>query len=192
MPHANQIPVCTSRLPYPQCHIFYSTLLANPVATMLLEQNPRFGNYPVLANLLTLFCTFATLCLIHQQISPQDLPPIYAMAMQTAIAEARALILDMLHSEGIGEIVDALPEGAVLPILCPILEALLPSQHTHYLRGASATPTVPTRSPSPSPSTMSINPHSPSVATSLESFRTEIDDSRSPPMSPTQCPRHLH
>jgi hypothetical protein len=55
------------------------------------------------------------------------------MAMQTTIAEARALILDMLHFEGMGEIVDALPEGAVLPILCPILEALSPSQRAHYL-----------------------------------------------------------
>jgi hypothetical protein len=96
MPRANQIPVRTSRLPYPQHRIFYSTLLANPVATMLLEQNPRFGNPPVLADLSMLFRTFSTLRLIHQQISPQDLPPVSAMAMQTAIAEARALILNML------------------------------------------------------------------------------------------------
>jgi hypothetical protein len=195
MPRANQMPIHTSRLPYPQCRIFYSTLLANPVATMLLEQNPRFGNLPVLADLSTLFRTFPTLCLVHQQISPQDLLPVYAMAMQTAIAEARALILDMLHSEGMGEIVDALPEGAVLPILRPILEALSPSQRAHYLRGALAAPAVPARSPSPSPSTTAVNPCSPSIvstsATSLESFRTEIDDPRSPPTSPTQRPRRL-
>jgi hypothetical protein len=119
MPRANQMPVCTSCLPYPQRRIFYSTLLANPVATMLLEQNPRFGNRPVLADLSMVFRTFSTLRLVHQQISPQDLPPVYAMAMQTTIAEARALILDMLHSEGMGEIVDALPEGAVYPSSAP-------------------------------------------------------------------------
>jgi hypothetical protein len=116
--------------------------------------------------------------------------------MQTAIAEACALILDMLHSEGMGEIVDTLPEGAVLPILRPILEALSLSQCAHYLWGASAAPAVPARSPSPSPSTTTVNPHSPSIATttsatSLESFRTKIDDPRSPPMSPTQHPRRL-
>jgi hypothetical protein len=185
MPRANQMPVHTSRLPYPQRRILYSTLLANPVATTLLEQNPRFGNRPVLADLSMLFRTFSTLCLVHQQISPQDLPPIYAMAMQTVIAEAHALILDMLHSEGMGEIVDTLPEGAVLPILHPILEVLSPSQRAHYLRGASATPAIPAWSPSPSPSTTAVNPRSPSVvstsATSLESFWTEIDDPRSPP-----------
>jgi hypothetical protein len=102
------------------------------------------------------------------------------------------LILDMLHSEGMGEIVDALPEGVVLPILCPILEALSPSQRAHYLRGASAAPAIPARSPSPSPSITTVNLHSPSVvstsATSLESFWTEIDDPRSPPTSPTQRP----
>jgi hypothetical protein len=174
------MPVRTSRLPYPQRRIFYSTLLANPVATMLLEQNPRFGNRPVLADLSTLFRTFSTLRLVHQQISPPDLPPVYDMAMQTAIAKARAFILDMLHSEGMGEIVDVLPEGAVLPILHPILEALSLSQRAHYLRGASAQPAIPARSPSPSPSTTAVNPRSPSIAsttaTSLESFRTEIDD----------------
>jgi hypothetical protein len=143
MPRANQMPIRSSRLLYSQCRILYSTLLANPVATMLLEQNPLFGNYPVLTDLFTLFRTFSTLRLVHQQISPQDLPPIYAMAMQTAIAEARALILDMLHSEGMGEIVDTLPEGAVLPILRPILEALSPSQHAHYLWSASAAPAIP-------------------------------------------------
>jgi hypothetical protein len=81
--------------------------------------------------------------------------------MQTAIAEAHALILDMLHSEGMREIVDALPEGAVLPILRPILEALSPTQCAHYLRGASAAPTTPARSPSLSPSTTAVNPRSP-------------------------------
>jgi hypothetical protein len=101
----------------------------------------------------------------------------------------------MLHSEGMGEIVDALPEGAVLPILRPILEALSPSQRAHYLRGASAESAIPARSSSLSPSTIAVNPHSPSVvstsATSLESFRTKIDDPRSPPTSPTQRPRCL-
>jgi hypothetical protein len=117
------------------------------------------------------------------------------MAMQTTIAKARALILDMLHSEGMGEIVDALPEGAVLPILHPILEALSPSQRAHYLREASAALAISARSSSPSPSTTAINPRSPSVvstsATSLKSFRTEIDDPQSPPTSPTQRLRRL-
>jgi hypothetical protein len=67
----------------------------------------------------------------------------------------------MLHSEGMREIVDALPEGAVLPILRPILEALSPTQCAHYLRGASAAPTTPARSPSLSPSTTAVNPRSP-------------------------------
>jgi hypothetical protein len=197
MPLANQMPIRSSRLPYSQCRILYSTLLANPVATMLLEQNPRFGNRPVLTDLSTLFHTFSTLRLVHQQISPQDLPPVYAMAVQTAIADACALILDMLHSEGMEEIVDTLPEGAVLPILHPILEALSPSQRAHYLREVSAAPATPARFPSPSPSTTTVNPCSPSIATttsatSLESFWTEIDDPQSPPTSPTQRPRHLH
>jgi hypothetical protein len=48
------------------------------------------------------------------------------MAMQTAIAKAHTLILDMLPSEGMREIVDALPEEVVLPILCPILDACPP------------------------------------------------------------------
>jgi hypothetical protein len=47
MPRANQMPIHGSRLPYSQHRILYSTLLANPVATMLLEQNPLFGNRPV-------------------------------------------------------------------------------------------------------------------------------------------------
>jgi hypothetical protein len=70
MPRANQMPVHSSCLPYLQRCIFYSTLLTNPITTMLLEQNPRFVNHPVLADLSTLFCTFSTLHLIHQQISP--------------------------------------------------------------------------------------------------------------------------
>jgi hypothetical protein len=131
MSHANQMPIHSSHLLYSQCHILYSTLLANPITTMLLEQNPLFRNSPILTDLSTLFRTFSTLCLIHQQISPQDLLPVYAMAMQTAITEARALILDMLHSEGMEEIIDTLSEGAVLPILH--LKALSSSQHTHYL-----------------------------------------------------------
>jgi hypothetical protein len=154
----------------------------------------------MLTDLSTLFHTFSTLCLVHQQISPQDLPPIYTMAMQTAIAEARSLILDMLHSEGMGEIVDTMPEGVILPILRSILEVLSPSQQARYLRGTSAQPPVITpaaRSLRPSLSTTMVNPHSTSITitttstTSLESFRTKIDDPRSPPMSPTQYSRHL-
>lgn len=123
-------PICSSRLPFSQCCILYSVVLANPITMLLIEQNLAYISCPVLTDLATLFCTFSTLHLTHQQISSQDLSPIYAMAMQTTIVEAHTLILDLLQSKGLSEVVDGLPEG----VIESILEALSPTQHAHYLR----------------------------------------------------------
>ena len=68
-----------------------------------------------------LFCIYYTIHLTHTCLFPTDIPPIYAVAMQTAIAKAHACILDLLHEEGFAYIVNNLPRMAVSLILALLL-----------------------------------------------------------------------
>ena len=71
-----------------------------------------------------LFQIYCIIRLTHTHLCPTDVPPVYAAAMQTAIAEACTSILDLLHEEGFAYIVNDLPRMAVSPILAPLLQGM--------------------------------------------------------------------
>ena len=71
-----------------------------------------------------LFQIYCIICLTHIHLCPINIPPIYATAMQIAIAEAHASILDLLHKEGFAYIVNNFPRMAVSPILAPLLQGM--------------------------------------------------------------------
>ena len=80
-----------------------------------------------------LFWIYCTIRLTHTHLCPTNIPPVYAAAMQTAIAEAWASILDLLHKEGFAEIVNDLPRMAVSPILAPLLQGMLEvNRHLYF------------------------------------------------------------
>ena len=67
---------------------------------------------------------YYTIHLTHTRLCPTDVPPVYVTAMQTAIAEAHASILDLLYEEGFAYIVNNLPRMAVSPIFAPLLQGM--------------------------------------------------------------------
>ena len=78
--------VYTHHLPLAQRRILFTSLLQNPMATLMIKRHQGFTN-PTLIELCHLFCIYCTIHLIHTCLCPTSIPPIYA-AMQTAIAEA--------------------------------------------------------------------------------------------------------
>ena len=84
-----------------------------------------------------LFQIYCTICLTHTCLCPTDVPPIYAAAMQTAIAEACASILDLLHEEGFVYIVNDLPRMAVSLILTPLLQGMSEVDHHLYFNNVA-------------------------------------------------------
>ena len=114
-------PVYTHHLPLIQRRILFASLLQNPVATLMIERHRGFINLTMI-KLCHLFHIYCIICLTHTHLCPANIPPIYAAAMQTAIAEARACILDLLHEEGFAYIINNLPRMAVSPILVPLLQ----------------------------------------------------------------------
>ena len=110
-------------LPLAQRRILFTSLLQNPIATLIIERHMGFTN-PTMIELCHLFCIYCTIHLTHTCLCPADFPPIYAAAMQTAIAEACTSILDLLHEEGFTYIVNDLPRMAISPILTPLLQEM--------------------------------------------------------------------
>ena len=69
----------------------------------------------------------------HTCLCPADIPPVYVAAMQTAIAEAHASILDLLHEEGFAYIVNDLLRMAVFSILALLLQGMSEvNQHLYF------------------------------------------------------------
>ena len=79
-----------------------------------------------------LFRIYCTILLTHTHLCLTDVPPVYVAAMQTAITEARASILDLLHEEEFAKIVNDLPRMAVSPILAPLLQGMSEVDHRLY------------------------------------------------------------
>ena len=86
-----------------------------------------------------LFRIYCTIHLTHTRLCPTDVPPVYAAAMQTAIAEVRASILDLLHKEGFAKIVNDLPRMAVSPILAPLLQGMSEVNRRLYFNNVAVT-----------------------------------------------------
>ena len=97
-----------------------------------------------------LFQIYWTICLTHTCLCPTNVPLVYAAAMQTAIAEAQASILDLLHKKGFAEIVNDLPRMAVSPILTPLLQGMLEVDRCLYFNNV-AVPNPPLQSSALSP-----------------------------------------
>ena len=116
-------PIYTHHLPLAQRRILFPSLLQNPVATLIIERHRGFTN-PTMIELCHLFQIYCIICLTHTHLCPINIPPIYATAMQIAIAEAHASILDLLHKEGFAYIVNNFPRMAVSPILAPLLQGM--------------------------------------------------------------------
>ena len=117
-------PVYAHHLPLAQRRILFASLLQNPIAMLIIERYRGFTN-PTMIELCHLFWIYCTIRLTHTHLCLTDVPPIYVIAMQTAIAEAQASILDLLHKEGFAEIINDLPRMAVSPILAPLLQGML-------------------------------------------------------------------
>ena len=81
---------------------------------------------------------------------PYQCPSIYMAAMQTAIAEAHASILDLLHEEGFAYIVNNLPRMAVSLILTSLLQGMSEDNHHLYFNNvAIPNPLLQSSAPSP-------------------------------------------
>ena len=115
-------PIYTHHLSLTQ-RILFASLLQNPVATLIIERHRGFTN-PTMIELCHLFQIYCTIHLTHTHLCPTNVPPVYAAAMQTAIAKAHASILDLLHEEGFAKIVNDLPRMAVSPILTALLQGM--------------------------------------------------------------------
>ena len=146
-------PIYAHRLPLTQRRILFASLLQNPIATLIIERHRGFTN-PTMIELCHLFQIYCTIHLTHTCLCPTDVPPVYAAAMQTAIAEARASIIDLLYKEGFAKIVNNLPRMAVSPILTPLLQGMLKVNRCLYFNNI-AVPNPPLRSSAPSPTSPS-------------------------------------
>ena len=96
-----------------------------------------------------LFHIYCTICLTHTCLFSADIPPVYAAAMQTAIAEAHACILDLLHEEGFTYIINDLSRMAVSPILAPLLQGMSEINQCLYFNNVTI-PNPPLQSSAPS------------------------------------------
>ena len=142
-------PVYAHCLPLMQRRILFTSLLQNPVAMLIIERHRGFTN-PTMIELCHLFRIYYTIHLTHTHLCPTNVPPVYAAAMQTAIAEVRAYILDLLYEEGFAKIVNDLPRMAVSPILAPLLQGMSEVDHHLYFNNV-AVPNPPLQSSTPSP-----------------------------------------
>ena len=106
-----------------QTRILFTSLLQNPIATLMIERHQGFTN-PTIIELCYLFHIYCTIHLIHICLCPTDIPPVYAAAMQTTIVEAHASILDLFHEEEFAYIVNDLPRIAVFSILTPLFQGM--------------------------------------------------------------------
>ena len=129
-------PIYAHCLPLAQRRILFASLLQNPVATLIIERHRGFTN-PTIIELYHLFQIYYTICLTHTRLCLTNIPPIYVAAMQTAIAEARTSILDLLHEEGFAKIVNDLPRMAVSPILAPLLQGMSEVDHHLYFNNVA-------------------------------------------------------
>ena len=168
-------PIYAHRLPLTQRRILFASLLQNPIATLIIERHRGFTN-PTMIKLCHLFQIYCTIRLIHTRLCPTNVPPVYAAAMQTAIAEARASILDLLHKEGFTEIVNDLPRMAVSPILTPLLQGMSEVNRCLYFNNV-AVPNPPLRSSALSPAIPVLPPPS-----DREDTPSTIIDPGTPPL----------
>ena len=129
-------PIYAHHLPLTQRRILFASLLQNPVTTLIIERHRGFTN-PTMIKLCHLFQIYYTICLTHTCLCPTDVPSVYAAAMQTAIAETHANILDLLHEEGFTYIVNDLPRMAVSPILAPLLQGMSEVDHCLYFNNVT-------------------------------------------------------
>ena len=142
-------PVYTHHLPLTQRRILFASLLQNPVAMLIIERHRGFTN-PTMIELCHFFRIYCTIRLIHTHLCPTNVPPVYVAAMQTAIAEAHASILDLLHEEMFAKIVNDLPRMAVSPILAPLLQGMSEVDCHLYFNNV-VVPNPPLWSSAPSP-----------------------------------------
>ena len=142
-------PVYAHHLPLTQRRILFASLLQNPITTLIIERHRGFTN-PTMIELCHLFWIYCTIRLTHTHLCPTNVPLVYAAAMQTAIAEAWASILDLLHKEGFAKIVNDLPRMAVSPILTPLLQGMSEVNRCLYFNSV-AVPNPPLWSSAPSP-----------------------------------------
>ena len=119
----NYLPIYAHCLPSVQRRILFAFLLQNPIATLMIERHQEFTN-PTMIELCHLFQIYCTICLTYTCLCPTDVPPVYIAAIQTAIAEVWASILDLLHEERFAYIVNDLPRMAVSPILTPLFQEM--------------------------------------------------------------------
>ena len=150
--------IYTHHLSLAQRRILFASLLQNPVAMLMIKRHQGFTNSTMI-EVCHLFYIYCTICLIHTHLCPTDVPPIYAVAMQTAIVEAHASILDLLHEEGFAYIVNDLPRMAVSPILAPLLQGMSEVNHHLYFNNI-AIPNPPLWSLAPSPAIPVLPPPS--------------------------------
>ena len=142
-------PIYAHCLPLAQRRILFASLLQNPITTLIIEKHRGFTN-PTMIKLCHLFRIYCTIHLTHTCLCPTDVPPIYAAAMQTTIAEACASILDLLHKEGFTYIVNNLPRMAVSLILALLLQGMLEVDHCLYFNNiAVSNPLLQSSAPSP-------------------------------------------
>ena len=142
-------PVYAHCLPLSQRRILFTSLLQNPVVTLIIERYRGFTN-PTMIELCHLFWIYCTIHLTHTCLCPTDVPPVYVAAMQTAIAEAHASILDLLYKEGFAYIVNDLPRMAVSPILAPLLQGMSEvDRHLYFNNIAVPNPLLWSSTPSP-------------------------------------------
>ena len=168
-------PVYAHCLPLAQRRILFAFLLQNPVTTLIIERHRGFTNSTMI-ELCHLFQIYCTIRLTHTRLCPTNVPPVYVAAMQTAIAEARTSILDLLHEEGFAEIVNNLPRMAVSPILAPLLQGMSEVNHCLYFNNV-AVPNPPLWSSAPS-STIPVPP----PPSDREDTPSTIIDPRTPPL----------
>ena len=204
-------PVYAYHLLLTQRRILFASLLQNPVTMLIIERHRGFTN-PTMIELCHLFQIYCTICLTHTCLCPTDIPPVYAAAMQTAIAEVCACILDLLHKEGFAKIVNDLPRMAVSPILTPLLQGMSEVDHHLYFNNVivpnpplwSSTPSPAIPVPLPpsdkkdTPSTI-INPGTPPIraisvdsTSSLSSYQSVPAQLPPPQVATPFNPCHLH
>ena len=203
-------PVYAHHLPLAQRRILFTSLLQNPVATLIIERYREFTN-PIMIKLCHLFCVYYTIHLTHTHLCPTDVLSIYAAAMQTAIVEAHTCILDLLHEERFAYIINDLPRMAVSPILAPLLQEMSKVNQCLYfnnvtvpnplLQSSAPSPAIPVPPPpsdrEDTPSTV-VDPGTPPVraasadsTSSLSSYRLVPTQLPSPQVATPSNPCHL-
>ena len=159
-----------------------------------------------------LFRIYCTIHLTHTHLCPANVPPIYVLAMQTAITEACTSILDLLHEEEFTYIINDLPRMAVSLILAPLLQGMSEVNHCLYFNNVAVpNPLLWSSAPSPAipvpplpsnkedtPSTI-IDPETPLVravsvdfTSSLSSYQSVPTQLPSPQVATPSNPYHLH